>query len=92
MKNAISPRMTNNCVCSSIFLITLPFKKSSVNVDADVMTSDESVEIDAANTSTMTMPTRRSEKPDSMDGMMESKPPAFTLAPSAKSLPKPPKK
>ena len=55
-----------------MFLITLPFSKSSVSVEEEVSTSEESVDMEAESTSTTTMPSRISGKPESMVGMMES--------------------
>ena len=53
-------------------LMRLPLMKSMVRVDDDVSTSDDSVDMDADSTSTITRPMSTSGKVDSMVGMMES--------------------
>ena len=71
--------------------------KSSVNVEDEVMTSEESVLIEADSTSTTTSAISIGERPSSILGMMASNPPAGTpfgptLRTSEKSRPKPPRK
>jgi hypothetical protein len=92
MKTAIKILIENSWALSSILRTIFPFKKSRAKVDAEVMTSDESVDIDAAKTSTITTPISGSGNPESMEGIMESKPPALTLAASENSRPNPPRK
>ena len=55
-----------------MFLMMLPLMKSMVRVDDDVSTSDESVDMEADRTSTITRPMSTSGKVDSIVGMMES--------------------
>ena len=79
MNATSSTRMQPSCLCSLMSLTTLSLMRSSVSVDDDVSTSDDSVDMDALSTSTMTMPMSRSGSVDSMVGMMES----YTGAPAA---------
>ena len=58
---------------------TLPLIRSSVSVDDDVSTSDDSVDIDADSTMTTSTPSRMSGMFDTSAGMMES----YTMAPVA---------
>ena len=60
-----------------MFFTTLSFSRSSGSVDDDVSTSDDSVDMDALSTSTITM--SRSGSVDSMVGMIES----YTGVPAA---------
>ena len=66
--------------------------RSSVNVELEVRTRDESVDIDADKTSTRTTAMSISGSPESMDGIMLSKPFALTCSCVAKRRPKPPRK
>ena len=50
----------------------LALNNQSVSVDEEVSTSEESVDMEAESTSTTTIPSRISGKPESMVGMMES--------------------
>ena len=47
MKNTISACMVMICFFSVMFFITLSFRRSSVRVELDVSTSDDSVDMDA---------------------------------------------
>ena len=53
-------------------LIGIIISRSSVSVDDDVSTSDDSVDMDALSTSTITMPMSRSGGVNSIVGMIES--------------------
>ena len=79
MNTTISTRMYTSCFFSLMFFTTLSFSRSSVSVDDDVSTSDDSVDMDALSTSTITMPMSRSGSVDSMVGMIES----YTGVPAA---------
>jgi len=95
INTTISVLMIRSCNFSLIFLITLPFRKSSVKVDAEAMTREESVLMDAANTKTMTTPIITSPKFESMAGTMASKttpPPGLYIFESEYNLPKLPRK
>ena len=70
--STIRPRIQVSWLFSGMFLITLPFKRSSVSVEEDVSTNEESVDMEAERTSTTTMPSRISGRPESMVGIMES--------------------
>ena len=50
----------------------LDFKKSSVSVELEVKTREESVDMEADNTSMTTIPIRISDSFESMNGMMLS--------------------
>ena len=50
----------------------LPLMRSMVSVEDDVSTSDESVDMEADSTSTITRPISTSGSVDSMVGIMES--------------------
>ena len=95
MNTMMSTRMVESCFFSSIFFTTLPLSTSSVSVEDDVRTSDDSVDMEAESTSTITMPMSRSGNVESMVGMIES----YTGCPFAPistcpeyKRPKPPKK
>ena len=72
MNTTSRPRIQTSCFFSDMFLMMLPLMKSMVRVDDDVSTSDESVDMEADRTSTMTRPMSTSGKVDSIVGMMES--------------------
>ncbi len=57
MKNTINILMINTCFLSLISFFIAGLITSSVNVALDVRTSDESVDIDAERTSTITTAT-----------------------------------
>ena len=67
-----STRMYTTRLFSVIFFTTLPSSKSSVSVDEDVSTSEESVDIEAERTSTITRPISTFGSVESIVGMMES--------------------
>ena len=79
MNTTSSTRMYDSCFFSLMFFTRLSLIRSSVSVDDDVSTSDDSVDMDALSTSTITMPMSRSGSVDSMVGMMES----YTGVPAA---------
>ena len=96
MNTTIKMRMHRTWRFSSIFLTTVPLRKSIVKVEDDVMTSDESVLIEAESTSTTTSAMSIGESPSSILGMIASKPPAgtpFAVTSSTfeNSRPKPPR-
>ena len=95
MNTTMRTRIQPSLLCSLIFFTTLPCRRSSVSVEDEVSTSEDSVDMLADSTSTITMPMRISGKVDSMVGMMES----YTGMPvgpisilSAYRRPKPPRK
>ena len=97
MNTTISARMQSTCFLSLIFFTTVPLMKSMVKVEDEVMTSEESVLIEAERTSTTTRAMSMGESPSSILGMMASKPPAGmpfgpTFSTSEKRRPKPPRK
>ena len=72
MKTMSRLRIQATCFFSSISLTTLPLMRSSVSVEDEVSTSEESVDIEAESTMTTRMPSRRSGKFETRAGMMES--------------------
>ncbi len=72
MNTTIKILSTKSCVFSLIFLQMLPLMKSSVNVEPDAKTKDDSVDMDADSTKTTTTPIKISGSPSSMTGIMES--------------------
>ena len=72
IKKTIRILIIRSCFLSSIFLITFPFRKSSVSVELEVKTREESVDMEADNTSMTTIPIRISDSFESMNGMMLS--------------------
>ena len=82
-----------SCFFSSIFSFIIGLIRSIVKVELDVSTSDESVDIDAESTRTITSPKSSEGSFSIIVGTIPSKPPSGS--PSAlltKSLPKPPRK
>ena len=72
-----------------------PFKKSSVRVELDVSTREDSVDMDAESTSTITIPIRISEREFNIVGIIASytiPPCPFLMASESNSLAKPPRK
>ena len=72
MKNTISTRMSKRSRFSFKFLRTLAFKKSSVSVEREVNTKEDSVDMEAERTRTITTPIKISGREESMKGMMPS--------------------
>ena len=72
MKITIKTLMIFNCFFSSISLATWPFNKSSVRVELEARTNDESVDIEADKTKMTTTASKISGKPDSITGITES--------------------
>ena len=72
MNTTMSRRIVESCFFSFMFFTTLPLITSSVRVDDEVSTRDESVDMDAESTSTITMPMRMSGSVESIVGMIES--------------------
>ena len=64
--------MQRSCFFSSISFTIFPLIKSSVNVELEVNTKDDKVDMEAESTSTMTIPTKISDKEDNMVGMIAS--------------------
>ena len=96
IKNTINTLITNTCFFSDISFLDAGLITSSVNVELDVSTSDERVDIDADNTSTMTTAMTSAGSVDNMVGTMVSNS-GFPVAGlmvtlSAYSLPNPPRK
>ena len=97
MNTTISTRMISSCFFSSMSLITRPLSRSSVTVEEDVSTRDDSVDMEAESTRMITTAIRNGERVCSIVGITLSNPPAGfppSTAPSsaAKSRPKPPRK
>ena len=92
MNTTIRPRMTLSCLSSSISLTTVPLMKSSVSVEEDVSTSEESVDMEAESTRMTTTEIRKGERPESMVGMIASNPWETTSTWSANRRPNPPRK
>ena len=72
MNTTRSTRIQLTCFFSSMSLTTLPLMRSSVNVDDDVRTREESVDIEAESTMTTSTPSRMSGMFDTSAGMIES--------------------
>ena len=66
--------------------------KSSVRVELEASTSEDSVDMEAESTSTTTTAISTVESPSSMVGTMESYPLAATSSGVENSRPKPPRK
>ena len=92
INTTIRSRMHKSCVLSFMSFIKAPFIKSRVRVEAEAITREERVDIEADKTSIITTPIRTGDRPESMEGIMESKPLSLTCAPVVNSLPKPPRK
>jgi len=90
----ISIRINKSCFLSVMFLMTWPFRKSKVKVEAEDITKDERVDIEAANTIRITTPIMTSENCESIVGIIESYTTPFgpTSTTSAYNRPKLPKK
>ena len=72
INTTIRRRMIRTCFFSSIFLMILPFRKSSVRVELEASTSDESVDIEAERTRMTMTPIRKGESVSSIVGTTES--------------------
>ena len=72
MNTTISSRMVSTCCFSFISLASVSLMKSSVSVELDASTSEDSVDIEAESTRMTTTAIRNEESPSSMVGMMES--------------------
>ena len=90
------PRIQMSCLRSSISFTMWRLMRSSVSVEDEVSTSEDSVDIDADSTSTTTRPMSSSGSTESIVGTMESYTGVTPSGPkatwSAKSWPKPPRK
>ena len=91
MKNTIKTLIMSIFFLSVISFFTIcPLMRSSVRVELEVRTRDESVDMDAERTRITTIPIRISGSPESIVGMTASKPFLSTL--TSKRRPKPPRK
>ena len=72
IKQATRTRMTTSCFLSSISFMQVFFRTSRVRVELEVSTSEESVDMEAERTSTITTPIRMSGSVESMTGTIES--------------------
>ena len=72
IKNTSIILMQRSCFLSSISFIIFPLMKSNVNVELEVSTKDDKVDIEAESTSTMIIPTKISDNEDNMVGMIAS--------------------
>ena len=92
MNTATNVRSVNILLFSSMCFFLSGSMKSSVSVELDASTSDESVDIDAESTRMSTTAMSVSPSPESMVGTMLSKPSAATLSGVLNSRPNPPRK
>ena len=72
MKNRMRARIITICRFSFIFFLKQSSIRSSVSVELDVRTSEDSVDIEAASTSIITRLSRRGEKSSNIVGIIES--------------------
>lgn len=72
MKNTIKMRIVKSVFFSFDFFMQVILRKSSVNVELDVSTSDESVDMEAERTRTTTTPIKISGRVESICGTMLS--------------------
>ena len=84
IKNARNMRMQSTCFFSVIFLANKGLIKSRVNVELDVSTRLERVDMDAESTRTITIPIRISGSDESIVGMIIS---YLTVPSAAASIP-----
>ena len=96
MKNTMNNRIVDTSCSSGIFFFDAGLITSSVNVELDVSTSDDSVDMDADNTSTITTAITIDGSVDNIVGMIVSNNgfPVISLITtrSAYNRPKPPRK
>ena len=85
-------RMMNTAWKSFIFFTMLPFRRSKVMVEEEVITKADRVDMEAERTRITTMAMSSSGRLDSMVGTMASYPSVATSTWSEKSRPKPPMK
>ena len=62
-----------------MFFMKLSFRKSSVSVELEAMTSEDNVDIEADSTRSTTRPIRISGRVESIVGIIESKPSVSTF-------------
>ena len=84
--------MQRTCFFCVMSLTIVPRMKSIVSVELDVMTSEESVDIDAERTRMTVSAISPGPSPESIAGIIASKPSFATSTLSPKSRPKPPRK
>ena len=72
MNTTISIRMMKTCFFSSMSLMMFPFRKSSVSVELEASTSEDSVDIDADRTRITTTPISSGDRVSSILGTMAS--------------------
>ena len=72
MNTTIKSRMVSTCFFSSIFLMMLPLRKSSVRVELEASTSEDSVDMEAESTSITITPSSSGDRPSSIVGTTES--------------------
>ena len=92
MKTAIRIRITLSCCPSFISFFMAGLMKSSVSVEEEVSTREESVDMEADRTRITTSAIRMAGRLDSIVGMMESNPPLARSILSENRRPKPPRK
>ena len=92
INTTISPRIHRTCRLSSISRMMFPRMKSSVRVELEVSTRELRVDMEAESTRITTTAIRVAGRPESMAGMMASKPSAATSTRSWNSRPNPPRK
>ena len=74
MNTTIKLRIYMTCLDSLISLMMLSLMRSIVNVELEAMTSEESVDIEAESTNMTISAIIPSERPESIVGIIESKP------------------
>ncbi len=91
-KIAINARITISDFFSSSLFLQSGFIRSSVSVELDVSTSDDSVDIDAERTRMTTIPISISGSDSSILGIIPSEPICVSSSSDTNILPKPPRK
>ena len=74
MNMTIKTRIKKTCFASDMSFAKLSLMRSIANVELDAITNDDSVDIDADNTKMTIMAIIPADNPDSIVGMIESKP------------------
>ena len=72
MNTTISSRMISTCFFSSMSLMMLPLRKSSVSVELEASTREDSVDMEAESTRITITPSSSGDRPSSIVGTTES--------------------
>ena len=91
-KIAMKARITISDFFSSSLFLHSGFIRSSVSVELDVSTSEDSVDIDAERTRITTIPISISGSDSSIFGIIPSEPICVSSSSDTNILPKPPRK